>query len=80
MSRNEKINKLGNAIREYRGTYNPVTLKWKRQPKPHLADRLLRWLERLGVDEPIVALADIQEFKDFDQMRDWLSKLNDRHS
>ena len=75
MSRNQKLKKLGNAIREYRGTYDPYTGKWRRPPKPEKAAGILSWLEKLGIKEPIPALADIQEFKSFDQMRDWMKQI-----
>lgn len=80
LTKNAKLSKLGNAIREYRGVaYIPANddrpVVWKRAPKPQAVDRILRWLAALNVTEPIVALADIQEFKSFDEMRAWLSKL-----
>jgi hypothetical protein len=75
MSRTEKLSKLGNAIREYRGVYNPTNGKWKRPPNERAAGRVLLWMERLGVREPIPALGDIQEFKSFDEMNKWMTNL-----
>jgi hypothetical protein len=76
MTRNEKLKKLGNAIREYRGVYYSHTGKWKRPAKPEKEGNILIWLERLGIQEPMPMIADIQEFKNFDQMREWLSRLS----
>lgn len=75
MSNGQKLTKLGNAIREYRGVYSMRNGAWKRQPNPKAAGRILKWLELLGVPEPILALADIQEFKSFDEMHSWMKRL-----
>lgn len=75
MTKTEKLRKLGNAIREYRGAFNPASGKWIRSPKPNKVERILYWLELLGVQEPIVSLADIQEFKTFSEMRKWLANI-----
>jgi hypothetical protein len=80
MTRNQKLTKLGNAIREYRGVYSAHTGKWRRPPKPEKVEGILKWLERLGIPEPIPLLSDIQEFKDFDEMRDWLRRLSPKKS
>jgi len=75
LSRAHLIHKLGNAIREYLGTFNPHSRKWVRPPRPEKAEHILRRLTQLNFPEPVIGLADIQEFKTFDEMRTWLSKL-----
>jgi hypothetical protein len=76
MNRNEKLRKLGNAIREYRGRWNSVTGKWINPPKPEKEERIFHWLTQLNVPEPIPAMADIQEFKTFEEMRAWMNTLS----
>lgn len=75
ISRVKAIAKLGNAIREFRGLYSPKSGKWIHPPNPKRAEGVLRWLKELGFDEPIIGLADIQEFKTFAEMREWMRKL-----
>lgn len=74
MSRNEKINKLGRAIREYRGIYNPKTGVWKYPPKPKAAARVVRWLEELTADVP-KAMADVDGFKTIEEFNLWIGSL-----
>lgn len=78
LSRNERLAKLGNAIREWRGVtqQTPRGVKWKRAPKRQKVERILVWLASLGVPEPILALDDIASFKTFDEMQAWLRKLD----
>lgn len=74
MTRAEKLRKLGNAVREYRGVYLPHTGKWVRPPNQGKAKNILYWLDRLGVPEADRgwALKDIQEFKSYDEFRAWM--------
>jgi hypothetical protein len=52
MTRNEKIKKLANAIRAYRGvTSSPagaVKTEWIRSPQPHKRPDIVRYLLALG--------------------------------
>ncbi len=75
MTRSKRLSKLGNAIREYRGVYYSNSGKWKRPPKPEAVKNILRWLTSLGVEEPITCLSDIQAFRNFDEMREWIAKI-----
>lgn len=77
MSRYDKLKKLGNAIREYRGSYHARSGKWIQPPRPEAVARVLRWLAELKIEEPIVALAEIQQFKTFDEMRAWLRNISE---
>ncbi len=73
MSRLEKIKKLANAIRRYRGAYHPESKKWIRAPKPKEAIHVTRWLKNLGVGTEL--MAKINGFKTQDEMRVWILEL-----
>ena len=75
LSRARMICKLGNAIREYRGMYSIQTKKWVRPPKPQKAAAVMRWLELLGFEEPVIGLAEVQEFKTVAEMEKWIGEL-----
>ncbi len=72
MTRNEKIKKLGNAIRELRGA--KYEDKWIRSPKPSAAPRVLAWLKKLGLDTP-ESHAKIQQLKTIEQFNEWIGNL-----
>jgi hypothetical protein len=50
MNRNEKLGKLGRAVREFRGVIITETGKWLHPPKLKAAVRVERWLKELGID------------------------------
>jgi hypothetical protein len=75
MTRANKIRKLGNAIREYRGRYHGDSGKWIDPPKPTAYSRILHWLGELKLPDINAALDKIDNFKTFDEMRQWLSAL-----
>lgn len=81
MTRSEKITKLANAIREYRGSYVPNSepRKWIRHPKPGAKERVLQWLERLGVKDKIAAMQSVDGFVNIDDMLAYLTELEDVH-
>ena len=77
MTRSQKISKLANAIRAYRGMFHPLTggkKQWVRHPQQSARDRITVWLERLklNVQEGLVA---IDGFASFEEMRTWLNKI-----
>jgi hypothetical protein len=74
LSRNAKIQKLSNAIREYRGRLNEYDNKWVERPKPTAGKRVVDWLVKLGlpVEESI---KKIQGFRLVSEMNDWLKSL-----
>ena len=74
MTRNEKINKLARAVREYRGVYIVATRKWKRLPKPKAFPRVERWLLALGLDVKS-NLHKIERFGTINDFREWVGKL-----
>jgi hypothetical protein len=74
MSRNQKISKLGHAIRDYRGRYHADSGKWIEAPQPRAMDRIIVWLDRLNL--PLQeSIAAIDGFKSFPAYRAWLQKL-----
>ena len=54
MTRTERIKKLANAVKAYRGACHVVTLggdaaaKWIRAPQPDRRFEVVKWLNRLG--------------------------------
>lgn len=50
MTRNEKLKKLANAIKDFRGAYDASENKWVRPPQPHKGQAVLNWLQKLRVD------------------------------
>ena len=84
MTRNERIQKLANAIRAYRGSYNPATGIWSSQPQParreailqHLRELRRRSLPNLVANEQVPKdMAAIDGFKTYDEFRNWITKL-----
>jgi len=81
MSKSEKIRKLANAIKEFRGvTSSPVgAIKpdWIRTPKPHKLTRICELLRSLGFDQEKEkkAVQKIIGFKSYDEYNSWIKKL-----
>jgi hypothetical protein len=82
MNKNEKLRKLGNAVREYRGvTRTPVRegvkTDWVIPPKPEKAKRIRELLALLRFDgeEQDNAMKQIDAFKTFDEFNDWIRKI-----
>lgn len=69
----QKFNKLGNAIREYRGMYDEKTGIWKYPPKPKAKVRVARWLREVGIDE-VDGLSAVDGFKHFNEFRAWMKE------
>lgn len=74
MTRNAKIAKLANAIRDYRGAYNPTTMVWRVRPIPTAKGRVEKWLGELGLDVA-TTMPIIDGFETKGQFREWLAKL-----
>ena len=74
MSRNEKIQKLGRAIREYRGARSPYDAVWTRTPVPRARKRVERWLAELGQDVA-KSMAAIDGFKRIEEFNAWIRTL-----
>lgn len=82
MTRAEKIKKLANAIKEYRGSYrkeptkdNPDAVKWIRGPKPHEIIRVKLWLSKLRVNVTPELISRIDGFKSKDEFFSFLQEL-----
>ena len=70
MTRDERIKKLANAIKLYRGIYNPTNGKWIRPPQPAKRADVVKWLESLRKfqhypAEPEVIIADMTKIDGF---------------
>lgn len=78
MTRTEKIRKLANAIREYRGiTKTPagaIQVQWWIAPHPAAASRVQKWLSHLGLDITL-SMKLINEFKVTTELEAWLNTL-----
>lgn len=79
MTRNEKIRKLANAVKDFRGLYLPPMRRHDKpqciRPKQDGAmSRVCLWLERLNlpVDE---TLHQIRSFKSYQEFNEWLRTL-----
>ena len=77
MNRAEKIRKLVNAVKDYRGSYRPNTGKWIRGPMPSALPRVRHWLQELDQDIP-TELARIDAFELIDDMNQWLKSLEQK--
>lgn len=74
MSKNEKLHKLANAIREYRGARSEAHGKWIRPPNPAARGRVERWLGELGLDVA-GSMARIDAFETAGEFQAWVAKL-----
>lgn len=75
MKRHEKVHKLANAIKEYRGVYDAKTGIWKRHPKPSVELRVCKWLRELRIDT-LEGLNTVKGFKHFDEFNKWMKQLD----
>lgn len=74
MSRNERKKQLAEAVRAYRGTFDPETKRWFAPPQPRALARVERLLTKLqvAVKENVTK---IDGFKSTDEMAAWLAAL-----
>lgn len=75
MTRAERIRKLGNAVREYRGMFHPETKAWIHAPKLGRLAGVKLWIGRLGLDERH-ALEFIDNCRTWAELREWMAKLD----
>lgn len=75
MSRAEKIRKLANAIREYRGLNRGG--QWIQHPRPHKAHSIVKWLDALGHHPELIRaeMELIQAFKTLEEFNVWMREL-----
>lgn len=74
MSRNERIKKLANAIREYRGRWNPQIKKWVQPPNPARKAGVIRWAGELGLHQDMVLL-NVEGFATMDEFDRWIRDI-----
>lgn len=76
MTRNEHINKLAHAIKEYRGACNAETMLWLpgQSPKPKRVTRICKYLFALKLDIQ-TSMDVIRKFKTRDELYLWLKKI-----
>lgn len=74
MTRSQKLSKLANAIRAYRGLYHANNKEWIHRPQSKAAARVNTWLERCGYNVA-ESRAKIDGFTDLTQFRNWLNLL-----
>lgn len=74
MNHNEKVAKLGNAIREYRGSYDSKTKKWIRPENKGALTRVKTWLSRIGRSQDQIPkdVERIDGFAHTDEFRQWI--------
>lgn len=77
MTRNQKLGKLRNAIRRYRGLYVIDTKKWINAPQESAEANVRNWLQKLGFpNETINGQMDIIDgFQNLQQFNLWLGEL-----
>jgi hypothetical protein len=77
MTRCERIKKLANAVKAYRGSYNPRTGKWISPPQLHRRDDVVKWLKSLRTEEQIWDdLKQIVAFKAISEFDKWIATIN----
>jgi hypothetical protein len=74
MSRNERIKKLANAIREYRGRWHPQRKKWVETPNPARRAGVIRWAGELGLSQEMVLL-NADGFQTMDEFDRWIRDI-----
>lgn len=80
MNKAEKIRKLGNAVRSYRGRFWNLPegkIKWVETPQPHKMKRILELLALLQFDqeEQDSAVFRIDGFKSIDEFHVWIKAI-----
>lgn len=73
MSRNLKLGKLSNAVRDWRGKYDAQRERWIKPPQPQAVQRVARWMVELGMDAR-ATLQKVAAFKTYQEFNAWLAK------
>lgn len=74
MSRADKVHKLANAVKEYRGTFSEASGKWIRAPKPSVKWRIAKWLRELRMNVP-ECMTKVDAFKSHTEFNQWLNSI-----
>jgi hypothetical protein len=77
MTRSEKVNKLGNAIRRFRGLFDSSGKKWIHPPDKNEIPRVVRWLVSLKVNNPRALLKEICEFKSVEEFQKFMKQIGE---
>jgi hypothetical protein len=75
MSRAERLNKLGRAIKRFRGLYDPNTNKWKQAPDANEIPNVVKWLTSLNVVNPRGLIKEICELKTVDEFQAFMKNI-----
>ena len=77
MTRSEKLNKLGNAVKAYRGSYDPASKRWIFPPNPAKRKNIVAWLTRLGRNHAQIEsdALKIDGFKNRTEFYQWLASV-----
>lgn len=79
MTRQEKVRKLANAVKAYKGICNNVpredkNFKWIVAPDKNALTRALIWADKLGIT---LAKQRIDDFKTFGEFNNWIKFLDE---
>lgn len=80
LTRAERIKKLGNSIRRYRGEYRPSeqvagkAIKWLTPPDPSAKEDVVNWFERLGYDSRL-EMGRVDGLKNHTEMAEFMKGL-----
>jgi len=77
MTRNERLNKLGNAIKRFRGLYDTTTQKWKQAPDKNEIPNVVKWLVSLNLNNPKGLLKEICEFKTVAEFQKFMKQIGE---
>jgi hypothetical protein len=77
MTREERKQKLANAIKTYRGSYDEKTGKWIRPPQISKRRHIVNWLTRLGRsrEQMNADAVAIDAFKNHDEFSKWMETI-----
>lgn len=74
MTRTEKIRKLANAVKDYRGSYSERDGHWIRPPQINAIARVRTWLKRLRLPDQ-ESIEKINRFRSLAEFHEWLKEL-----
>jgi hypothetical protein len=72
MSKNEKICKLFNAVKQWRGVKNGKTGKWIKMPVTKAKARVERWMGELRI--PLSKIEELASMKTYGDFKVWLAE------
>lgn len=72
MTKEQKLKKLGNAVRAYRGSTNGVGGSWIRLPEIEKSAAVKKWCSELGIEN---GLDKVNSFKAYSEFYNWLRSI-----